>query len=136
LEGADDEGLKLKIKQLINPEYVEIHYAEYVETKEGFDKIIKETEVVFVDFTASWCPPCKRIKPVFEDWAEKFKDNDKVKFVKIDVDENDAVAQEYAIRSMPTFKVFKSGKEDANGGFGGASVELLKTMVETYTKDL
>merc|ERR1712241_248688 len=136
LEGADDEGLKLKIKKLINPEYVEIHYAEFVETKEDFDKLIKEKEVVFVDFTASWCPPCKMIKPVFEEWAEKFKDNDKVKFVKIDVDENDAVAQEYAIRSMPTLKVFKSGKEEENAGFGGASVDKLKTMVETYTKDL
>lgn len=136
LEGADDEKLKLQIKKLINPEYVEIHYAEFVETKEAFDKIIKETEVVFVDFTASWCPPCKMIKPIYEEWAEKFKDNDKVKFVKIDVDENDAVAQEYAIRSMPTFKVFKSGKEDENGGFGGASVDKLKAMVETYTKDL
>merc|ERR1712027_270488 len=61
LEGADEEGLKLKIKK---------------------------KEVVFVDFTASWCPPCKMIKPIFEEWAEKFKDNDKVKFVKIDVDEN------------------------------------------------
>jgi len=136
LEGADDEGLKLKIKKLINPEYVEIHHAEFVETKEDFDKIINEKEVVFVDFTASWCPPCKMIKPIFEEWAEKFKDNDKVKFVKIDVDENDKVAQEYAIRSMPTFKVFKSGKEDEAGGFGGASVDKLKTMVETYTKDL
>jgi len=136
LEGADEEGLKLKIKKLINPEYVEIHYAEFVETKEDFDKLIKEKEVVFVDFTASWCPPCKMIKPVFEEWAEKFKDNDKVKFVKVDVDECDAVAQEYAIKSMPTFKVFKSGKEDENGGFGGASIDKLKTMVETYTKDL
>jgi len=136
LEGADDEGLKLKIKKLINPDYVEIHYAEFVETKDDFDKIIKEKEVVFVDFTASWCPPCKMIKPVFEEWAEKFKDNDKVKFVKIDVDENDEVASEYAIRSMPTFKVFKAGKEDENGGFGGASIDKLKTMVETYTKDL
>merc|ERR1712038_552215 len=72
-----------KMEKLINPEYVEIHYANFVESKEDFDKIIKEKEVVFVDFTASWCPPCKMIKPVFEEWAEKFKDNDKVKFVKV-----------------------------------------------------
>merc|ERR1712187_698745 len=136
LEGADEEGLALKIKKLINPDYVEVHYANFAETKDEFDDILKNNEVVFVDFTASWCPPCKMIKPIYEEWAEKFKDNDKVKFVKSDVDENDAVAQEYAIKSMPTFKVFKSGKEDESGGFGGASADKLKTMVETYTKDL
>jgi len=136
MRGADEEGLKLKIKQLINPDFVEVHYAEFMKTKEDFDKIIKEKEVVFVDFTASWCPPCKFIKPIYEEWAEKFKDNDKVKFVKVDVDKNDAVSREYGIKSMPTFKVFVSGKEDESGGFGGASPDDLKTMVETYTKDL
>merc|ERR1712157_511029 len=80
LEGADEAGLALKIK-----------------------------EVVFVDFTASWCPPCKMIKPIYEELAEEHKDKPKAKFVKIDVDDNDAVAAEYKIRSMPTFKVFKNG---------------------------
>lgn len=135
LEGADDEQLKLKIKTLINPEYVEIHYAELVETKEKFDKIIEEnTKAVFVDFTASWCPPCKAIKPVFEALAEKHKDVEKMKFVKIDVDENEEVSQEYSIRSMPTFKVFVDGKEVPEDGFSGGNIEKLNALVKKYTE--
>jgi len=133
LEGADEEGLALKIKKLINPDYVEVHYANFAETKDEFDDILKNNEVVFVDFTASWCPPCKMIKPIYEELAEEHKDKSKVKFVKIDVDENDKVAAEYKIRSMPTFKVFKNGKEVEEDGFGGASVEKLKDLVTKYT---
>jgi len=134
VEGADDEKLKLQIKKLINPDYVEVHYANFAETKADFDKILEDNKkAVFVDFTASWCPPCKMIKPIFEELAETHKDLEGVKFVKIDVDENDEVAQEYAIRSMPTFKVFVDGKEVAEDGFGGASVEKLKAMVTKYT---
>merc|ERR1712187_521885 len=133
LEGADEEGLALKIKKLINPDYVEVHYANFAETKDEFDDILKNNEVVFVDFTASWCPPCKMIKPIYEELAEEHKDKPKVKFVKIDVDENDKVAAEYKIRSMPTFKVFKNGREVEEDGFGGASVEKLKDLVTKYT---
>merc|ERR1712062_145717 len=137
VEGCDEEKLAFNIKKLIDDKYVEVHHAEFVETKTEFDNIVKENDVVFVDFTASWCPPCKMIKPIYEGLAEEHKDKaEKVKFVKIDVDENDEVAQECAIRSMPTFKVFKAGKEVEEDGFGGASVEKLKAMVEKYTKDL
>jgi len=135
VEGCDEEKLALNIKMLIDENYVEVHYANFVETKTDFDKIVKENDVVFVDFTASWCPPCKMIKPIYEQLAEDHKDKEKVKFVKIDVDENDEVSQEYSIRSMPTFKVFKAGKEIAEDGFGGASVDKLKAMVEKYTKN-
>jgi len=135
VEGADDEKLTLQIKKLINPDYVEVHYANFAETKADFDKILADNKkAVFVDFTASWCPPCKMIKPIYESLAEEHKDLEGVKFVKIDVDENDETAQEYAIRSMPTFKVFVDGKEVQADGFGGASVEKLKAMVDKYAK--
>jgi len=135
VEGSDEEKLKLQIKKLINPDHVEVHYANFAETKADFDKILADNKkAVFVDFTASWCPPCKMIKPIFEELAETHKDLEGVKFVKIDVDENEEVSQENAIRSMPTFKVFVDGKEVPEDGFGGASVEKLKAMVEKYAK--
>lgn len=136
LEGADEEKLKLKIKTMIDPEYVEIHHAEYSETMEDLNKKLKENDVVFLDFTATWCPPCKMIGPIFEEWAESCKDKVGVKFIKIDVDENEEASAKYQVRSMPTFKVFKGGEEVAEDGFGGASVEKLKALVEKYTKDL
>jgi len=135
LQGADDEKLSLQIKKLINPNYVEVHFANFAETKADFDKILADNQkAVFVDFTASWCPPCKMIKPIYEELAETHKDLEGVKFVKIDVDENEEVSQEYAIRSMPTFKVFVAGKEVKEDGFGGADVEELKAMVAKYAK--
>jgi thioredoxin 1 len=56
-------------------------------------------------FTASWCPPCRAIKPLFEKLSDEFKN---IQFVKIDIDENDKVAVEYKIHSVPTF-VFING---------------------------
>jgi len=134
LEGADENSLKLKIKTMIDPEYVEIHYAEYSKTLSDLKKQIEENDVVFLDFTASWCPPCKMIGPVFEELAESLKDKSGVKFLKVDVDDNEEAGTEFKVRSMPTFKVFKAGKEVPEDGFGGASVEKLKAMVEKYAK--
>jgi thioredoxin 1 len=136
LEGADEEKLILQSKKLIDENYEEIHYAVQLDTEQEFDDCLKTHEIVFVDFTATWCPPCKMIKPIYEELAEQHKDNEKVKFVKIDVDENNAISSRYSVRSMPTFKVFKNEKEQTDSGFGGASVDKLKKMVEDFTKDL
>jgi len=136
LEGADEDGLKLKIKTMINPEYVEVHYAEHSETMEDLNKHLAVNDVVFLDFTATWCPPCKMIGPIFEELAESCKDKAGVKFLKIDVDANEEASAKFKVRSMPTFKVFKAGQEVEEDGFGGASVEKLKALVEKYTKDL
>merc|ERR1712232_1406543 len=58
-----------------------------------------------VDFTASWCPPCKMIAPIFEKLAEE---NPDVIFIKVDVDEAADVAADQNISGMPTFKFFKN----------------------------
>jgi thioredoxin 1 len=59
-----------------------------------------------VDFYATWCGPCKQIAPKLEEMAQLFTD---VIFLKVDVDENEEVASEYAISCMPTFMFFKNG---------------------------
>lgn len=71
-------------------------------------EVLKSETPVLVDFWAVWCGPCKAIAPVVEDLAKKYKG--KLKVAKMDVDENQVVAQQYGIRSIPTLLFFKGGR--------------------------
>merc|ERR1712124_206587 len=79
-------------------------------TKAEFDTELSDagSKLVVVDFTASWCPPCQRIKPIFEAMATEHAD---VVFVKVDVDENAETAEACGISCMPTFQYYKDGKK-------------------------
>lgn len=61
-----------------------------------------------VDFTATWCGPCKALAPVVEELASEYAG--KVSFFKLDVDKNQPIAQKYMVRSIPTLIFFKNGK--------------------------
>jgi len=78
-----------------------------------------------------WCGPCVRIAPKIEDWSTgDFKDT--VVFLKCDVDQAEAVSQEYNIEAMPTFVFFKDGKEIHR--IVGANVDQLKADIESKSK--
>ena len=63
---------------------------------------------VLVDFWAEWCGPCKAIAPILDQVAEEYAG--KLKVAKVDVDANQALAQQFSIRSIPTMMVFKDGE--------------------------
>lgn len=73
-----------------------------------FVKNVENTKgVVVVDFFATWCGPCKMLAPVFEGVSNKM--GDKATFFKVDIDENNNIAQKYRIFAVPTMIIFKDG---------------------------
>ena len=76
---------------------------------DGFQKEVMESELpVLVDFWAAWCAPCRALGPVIEDLGKSYEG--KVKFVKMDVEENKKTPVKFRIRSIPTLILFKNGK--------------------------
>ncbi|KAL1550969.1 thioredoxin H-type-like [Salvia divinorum] len=73
-----------------------------------FEATKQTSKLIVVDFTATWCGPCKQILPAINEFAEKYTEVD---FIKIDVDELDGVAEEYGVQAMPTFILIKKGKQ-------------------------
>ncbi|CEG77614.1 Putative Thioredoxin [Rhizopus microsporus] len=71
-----------------------------------FKELLSKNSKVIVDFTASWCGPCRLVKPVIHKLAEKYTD---ILFLVVDVDERADIASEYGIRAMPTVMFFKDG---------------------------
>ena len=75
--------------------------------KANFNTIINENKPVIVDFHAVWCGPCKTQSPILKEIASEL--GDKVKVIKINVDENREIASRYQIQSVPTIMIFKNG---------------------------
>ncbi len=70
--------------------------------------VLKSNVPVFVDFWAEWCGPCRIIGPIIEELAGEF--DGKVRFAKVNVDENQEIAEKYDIQAIPTLIVFRNGE--------------------------
>jgi thioredoxin 1 len=77
--------------------------------KGNFDTVIQDPRPVIVDFHALWCSPCKMQSPILKELATEL--GDKVRVIKIDVDQNNEIAGRYNVQSVPTLIIFKNGKQ-------------------------
>ncbi|MEM1578681.1 MAG: thioredoxin [Archaeoglobaceae archaeon] len=91
-----------------------------------FLKAIQSDKLVVVDFYADWCMPCRYLSPTLEKLSKEFRD---VEFYKLNVDENQELAFEYGISSIPTVLFFRNGR--LIGGFVGAMPEsMIRAEIE------
>ena len=92
-----------------------------------FEEVLKAnpTKLIVMDFTATWCGPCKMIKPHFAELAAKHTE---AIFLSIDVDVNGGLAARYKVSAMPTFQFYKGNV--CVGSFRGASIQKLNSYVE------
>ena len=93
--------------------------------KENFKEEIKDG-ITLVDFYASWCGPCKMLSPIVAEFA---KENDTVKVVKINIDENEELAVQYGVMSIPTLVVIENG-ETKNTSVGLISKSEIEELVK------
>ena len=99
-------------------------------TSENFEQeVLQEKVPVLVDFFADWCMPCKMFAPILEDTQEQMKN--RVKIVKVNIDESIQLAQKYRVMSIPTLKLF-TGDEEPRATFVGAmsQEELVDWLAE------
>ena len=98
---------------------------KYIETLEEFKAETGKDQYTLIDFTASWCGPCKMISPEFERLDGEYPN---VHCFKVDVDDNDAAAAHAKIQAMPTFKLYKNGQVVKE--MVGASKDKLKELFD------
>jgi len=97
--------------------------------KGNFETIINDSRPVVVDFHALWCGPCKVQSPILKELAAEL--GDRVKVIKIDVDKNPAVANQFQVQGVPTLILFKKGELKWRQS-GVVPTESLKRVVEQY----
>ncbi len=97
-------------------------------TDASFDADVIQSDLpVLVDFWAEWCGPCKMIAPIIEEAAATYQG--KLKVVKFDVQNNQAVSMKFGIRSIPTLMIFKNGQVHAQH-IGALSKAQLTDFIE------
>ncbi len=99
---------------------------------EKFNQIIQGDTPVVVDFFATWCAPCKMMAPILQQVKSQL--GDQVRILKIDVDKNPEIAQNFQIRGVPTLKIFQHSHQKWTGS-GVMQADQLVSVIQSVTSN-
>ncbi|HXV66429.1 MAG TPA: thioredoxin [Nitrosopumilaceae archaeon] len=127
---VDNELERLKQKKLFEMIKKQQEFNEQNEVlimdldSSNFEKIISTETPTLVDFWAEWCAPCRSMLPVFTRMAKKFK---KIRFARVNIDQNQEIATRFGIQSIPIFIMFKNGNpvDKVIGAVGEPGINLI-----------
>lgn len=102
---------------------------KYISDLNFTEEVIKSSAPVLVDFTASWCGPCKMIAPLVDELSEEYEG--RVKIVKVDIDENPVTVKQFQIRAVPSLFFFKDGQL-VDQLLGGVTKNAIKEKLENF----
>jgi len=112
-----EEMLKQQSQPRVEPGIIDLNDS-------NFDQIVSAENPTLVDFWAEWCGPCKTMHPVFERLTKNYP---KIKFARVNVDNNQNISMKFAVQSIPTFIMFKSGQvvDKMMGAVGEPGIHMI-----------
>ncbi|KAH0359287.1 DUF1000-domain-containing protein, partial [Aureobasidium melanogenum] len=105
----------------------------HIESPQQFSSLLSSSRIVVTDFYADWCGPCKAIAPFYEQLANSLSRPNQITFTKVNTDNQKDIAQTYNITAMPTFMVFKNGRETQR--IRGADPKALDAAVKSLASE-